>query len=286
ASSTVASIAGEPSRPTRKRPPNSLRSASAARCKGSSPDGPERSHSSASTRPASRESVPQTGNFRDRRDRGSRTTYDPVRRAPAGRRGAPAKSRPASYRIPVPTGRGDPTTTPGGAAMLNVLVVDDYDDAAATLARLVEHLGHAARSTGDGREALRAVETFTPDVCLLDIGLPGLDGWELARRLRERLPGALLAAVPGYGLGVGQDGRRGAATPAPSRPPPRAPAPPGGRPGGAGRGGGGRPPRRPPRPRVAPAGARARRDGGDAANPPSGPAAAHPARPRSGGRDG
>jgi CheY-like chemotaxis protein len=83
---------------------------------------------------------------------------------------------------------------------LSVLIVDDNAEAAFVLARLVELHGHAARVEHDGAAGLRAAEQSAPDVCLLDLILPGMDGWELARRLRGRLgAGPLLVAVTGYG---------------------------------------------------------------------------------------
>src|SRR5690606_38781012 len=62
-----------------------------------------------------------------------------------------------------------------------ILIVDDNDDAAASLAKLLEHAGHEVRDVRDGRSALDIVREFAPDVVLLDIGLPDMDGWELSR---------------------------------------------------------------------------------------------------------
>jgi CheY-like chemotaxis protein len=91
-------------------------------------------------------------------------------------------------------------SAPPSVRPLSVLVVDDNADAAHTLARLVRLLGHTTCVAYDGEEALQAVAGFTPDLALLDIGLPKLDGWELARRLRRLLPNnPLLVAVTGYG---------------------------------------------------------------------------------------
>jgi CheY-like chemotaxis protein len=67
-----------------------------------------------------------------------------------------------------------------------VLVVDDNRDAADSAAVLFDLAGFDAHTCYDGPSALTAVEGFTPDVCLLDISMPGMDGYELARRLRER----------------------------------------------------------------------------------------------------
>ena len=82
-----------------------------------------------------------------------------------------------------------------------VLVVDDNNDAACSLAALLELHGHQVRTAGDGVQALAAAEDFEPDVVILDIGLPLLDGYEVARRLRRlpRLQHALLVALTGYG---------------------------------------------------------------------------------------
>jgi CheY-like chemotaxis protein len=65
-----------------------------------------------------------------------------------------------------------------------VLVVDDNTDAAATLDLLLKSLGHETCVVHDGFQALRKAAEFRPEVVLLDIGMPGLDGYEVARRLR------------------------------------------------------------------------------------------------------
>jgi two-component system, OmpR family, response regulator len=83
---------------------------------------------------------------------------------------------------------------------LSILVVEDEDDSAQSLAELLTLGGHAVRVASSGPEALReALGTF-PDIVLLDIGLPGMDGWEVARRLRgqcrDKQP--FVVAVTGY----------------------------------------------------------------------------------------
>jgi CheY-like chemotaxis protein len=83
-----------------------------------------------------------------------------------------------------------------------ILVVDDNEDAASLLAECLDAMGNTTRVAFDGPAALRIAEEFAPDVALLDIGLPVMDGYELARRLREQ-PGhesIRLVAVTGYGL--------------------------------------------------------------------------------------
>jgi signal transduction histidine kinase len=82
-----------------------------------------------------------------------------------------------------------------------VLVVDDNADAAECVAMLLALQGHEARVALSGREALEAVEAFRPDIALLDLGLPNLDGYELATQLRAmpQLRGIRLVALTGYG---------------------------------------------------------------------------------------
>jgi signal transduction histidine kinase len=82
-----------------------------------------------------------------------------------------------------------------------VLVVDDNTDALKTLAELLRQVGYEVRAVGDGHAALAELASFTPDLAVLDIGLPGMDGYELARRLREHpgLSALRLVALTGYG---------------------------------------------------------------------------------------
>ena len=84
---------------------------------------------------------------------------------------------------------------------LRVLVVEDDTGTARTWARLLGSLGHEVEVAADGPAAVRAAEARPPDVVLLDIGLPGMSGYEVARRLRQ-LPSnsrPLLVAVTGFG---------------------------------------------------------------------------------------
>ncbi|HEY0709330.1 MAG TPA: PAS domain S-box protein [Polyangia bacterium] len=83
-----------------------------------------------------------------------------------------------------------------------VLIVDDNEDARVSAADLLSLLGHEVKTAATGLSALEVVEEFTPDVAFLDIGLPGMDGYELARRLRAKFGSALplrLIALTGYG---------------------------------------------------------------------------------------
>jgi CheY-like chemotaxis protein len=82
-----------------------------------------------------------------------------------------------------------------------ILVVDDNIDAADSLALFLRLAGHDVQVCHGGPEALATVTTFHPQVVLLDIGLPGIDGYEVARRLRSRpeTESALIVALTGYG---------------------------------------------------------------------------------------
>ena len=82
---------------------------------------------------------------------------------------------------------------------IRVLIVDDNVDAAEMMAASLELFGHTTRVAHDGPAALKIVEQFAPDIALLDIGLPVMDGYEVARRLRESPRFMRLVAVTGYG---------------------------------------------------------------------------------------
>jgi PAS domain S-box-containing protein len=85
------------------------------------------------------------------------------------------------------------------AQKLRVLVVDDNEDGAAMLAEALEMLGYRTTVANDGPTALRIAGEFEPHVALLDIGLPLMDGFELANRLRAGWPDVKLVAITGYG---------------------------------------------------------------------------------------
>jgi len=82
-----------------------------------------------------------------------------------------------------------------------ILIVDDNEDAANSLAALLNHKGHETRAAYNGWDALALLDAFLPDVALLDIGLPAMDGYEVAQHLRARsdLKGLRLIALTGYG---------------------------------------------------------------------------------------
>ncbi len=103
---------------------------------------------------------------------------------------AAAPEPPAKSRAPEPAVKSR-----------RILVVDDNVDAATSLSTLLRLLGHEVLTVHGGVEALQASEGFRPEVVMLDIGMPGMTGYEVARRLRERRrsPEPLIVAVTGWG---------------------------------------------------------------------------------------
>ncbi len=94
----------------------------------------------------------------------------------------------------------DPPHTPR-PPQLRVLVVDDNVDTVLSFSMLLQASGHEVRTAHDGLEALQAALDYRPDAMLLDIGLPGLNGYEVAKRVREhpQLRDVVLVALTGYG---------------------------------------------------------------------------------------
>jgi DNA-binding response OmpR family regulator len=95
-----------------------------------------------------------------------------------------------------PDGQGEPSRVP---RLLRILVADDERDGVLTLMMLLREEGHEVRGVYTGRQALQALREFEPDVVLLDIALPELSGWEVARELRKRQTGKgpLLIGISG-----------------------------------------------------------------------------------------
>jgi CheY-like chemotaxis protein len=112
-------------------------------------------------------------------------------RLPSVARGAEAPEQPQSKAI----------AEPEAPVPRRILIVDDNRDSAESMAMLLQLSGHATWIAYDGHAALALATEHAPEVVLLDIGLPGMDGYQVARKLRE-LPqtcDSLLIALTGYG---------------------------------------------------------------------------------------
>ncbi|MBA2675741.1 MAG: response regulator [Ramlibacter sp.] len=104
--------------------------------------------------------------------------------------------------------RGPDTDAPAAgaaAACRRILIVDDNEDANRSLAELLQMAGHEVAMAFDGMQGLEAARAFMPDVILLDIGLPGMDGYEVARQLRADPRGASTRVVALTGYDQGSD---------------------------------------------------------------------------------
>jgi PAS domain S-box-containing protein len=119
----------------------------------------------------------------------------------------PGRGSEFVVRLPLAGGPPEAGTgagpTPGTATLApkRILVVDDNHDQAESLGTLLRLLGHEVRVAENGPDGLQAAADFGPDVALVDIGLPGMNGYEVARRIREQpqLHGLVLVAQTGWG---------------------------------------------------------------------------------------
>ena len=103
---------------------------------------------------------------------------------------------------PAPLSGGDAhESSPRPTRKLRILVTDDMIDNAESIRLLLELEGHDVAIASDGRECLRQVAAFEPDVVLLDVGLPDIDGYEVVRRIRDQRRGGpvAIAALTGWG---------------------------------------------------------------------------------------
>jgi signal transduction histidine kinase/CheY-like chemotaxis protein len=115
----------------------------------------------------------------------------------------------AEFRVSIPCvsvvrGAEDPCESAGATSAVlgrRILIVDDNQDAAESIAQYLQLEGHEVKTVGDGLQALACVPVFAPQIVVLDIGLPVLNGYEVCRRMRK-MPAtqdALLVALTGYG---------------------------------------------------------------------------------------
>jgi len=114
---------------------------------------------------------------------------------------------PVEQALPEGAPRNGHASLQAGARK-RVLVVDDNVDGAQTLATLLEILGHESRAVHDGEAAIEACRAFAPQAVFLDIGMPRMDGYEVARRLRAQPPGVPLRLVAMTGWGSDSDRAR------------------------------------------------------------------------------
>jgi CheY-like chemotaxis protein len=91
-----------------------------------------------------------------------------------------------------------------------ILIVDDNRDAANLMARTLQLMGHETHTAYDGLEGVQAAESLRPDVTLLDIGLPKMNGYEVARHIRKREWGKDMRLIALSGWGQDEDKRRAA----------------------------------------------------------------------------
>ncbi len=91
---------------------------------------------------------------------------------------------------------------------IRILVVDDYPHAAEYLAGRLKRLGHEVQTATDGRQALESAERFRPEVIFLDIEMPELNGYEVAKRIREQPWGRHVLLVALTGIGTEEDRQR------------------------------------------------------------------------------
>ncbi len=118
-------------------------------------------------------------------------------------------------RVPGPGDALDPLSNVDGASReapssrrVRILVADDNRDAAASLATLLSLDGHEISVAYDGQAALTSAESFRPDVALLDIGMPNLNGYEVAQSIRATAWGRTIMLVAVTGWGQSEDKRR------------------------------------------------------------------------------
>lgn len=109
---------------------------------------------------------------------------------------------------PLSAGVSGASPTLEATGPLRILVVDDYEDGASSMCRLLRLLGHETRMADDGLAGLEIANDFRPDVALLDIGMPRLNGHEMARRLRAEAWGKQMMLIAVTGWGQAQDRQR------------------------------------------------------------------------------
>ena len=116
-----------------------------------------------------------------------------------------------SISLPLSGAMGElPATAPATPARIRhrVVIIDDNSDAATTLSMLIEELGGSTRTANDAFSGLRAVQEFLPDIVFLDVGMPGMNGYEVCRRIRRTASQRPILIVAVTGWGQEQDKQR------------------------------------------------------------------------------
>ena len=125
--------------------------------------------------------------------------------------------RGSEFRVRLPTlltretESAEPAIPAQAGRRLKILVVDDNRDAAASLAMLMELIGHEVKVVYDGESAVRLADEFRPQMVLLDLGMPNVNGYEACRRIRNNAWGAEMTLIAVTGWGQEEDRRRSAA---------------------------------------------------------------------------
>ncbi|HEX7787306.1 MAG TPA: response regulator [Methylomirabilota bacterium] len=102
----------------------------------------------------------------------------------------------------------DPPSTPPASTPRRVVIVEDSPDSREMLRYLLEQAGHEVHEAADGPGGVEAILSIAPHVALVDLGLPGLDGYEVARRVRADAAGRAVQLVAMTGYGQPEDVRR------------------------------------------------------------------------------
>jgi len=118
----------------------------------------------------------------------------------------PGRGSVSTVRLPIAANQSGNSVAAADAEVIaiprkRILVVDDNTDAAESLAAILKFMGAEVRVANSGPGALEAFPVFDPALVMLDIGMPGMDGYEVARRMRGTFPGrrATLVALTGWG---------------------------------------------------------------------------------------
>ena len=123
----------------------------------------------------------------------------------------PGRGSAFVVRLPLSKAAADverPSTLAAPRVRSRALIIDDNRDAAVTMSMFVEELGGSATTAHDGVSGLAALESVHPDIVFMDIGMPGIDGYEVCRRIRQMPSQRHVVLVAVTGWGQAQDKRR------------------------------------------------------------------------------